>query len=109
LSHGDVWSPVFLASLVMLALYVIDRLILKIYPTRFGRGLHTHAPMDGFVRTFISRRNINLPLFTVGYVAGFGVETIYLIVVWQALTCLYHGARTAWILAYDRPAPQSTA
>jgi phosphatidylglycerophosphate synthase len=106
---GDVWSPVFLASLVMLVLYVIDRLILKIYPTRFGRGLHTHAPMDGFVRTFISRRNINLPLFTVGYVAGLGIETIYLIVAWQAVTCLYHGLRTAWILAYDRPAPAGSA
>jgi phosphatidylglycerophosphate synthase len=105
LSHGDTWSPVFLASLLMLALYVIDRLILKVYPTRFGRGLHTHAPMDGFVRTFISRRNINLPLFTVGYVAGLGIETIYLIVFWQAATCVYHGARTAWILAYDRPTP----
>jgi phosphatidylglycerophosphate synthase len=103
LAEGDVWSPVFVASIVMLALYVIDRLILKVYPTRFGRGLHTHAPMDGFVRTFISRRNINLPLFTVGYATGFGVETIYLIVFWQAVTCLYHGARTAWILAYDRP------
>jgi len=109
LSHGDVWSPVFLASALMLALYVIDRLILKVYPTRFGRGLHTHAPMDGFVRTFISRRNNNLPLFTVGYVAGFGVETIYLIVFWQAATCVYHGARTAWILAYDRPAPAQSA
>ncbi|HWA47371.1 MAG TPA: CDP-alcohol phosphatidyltransferase family protein [Dongiaceae bacterium] len=100
---GDVSSPVFIASLWMLGLYVLDRLILKVYPTRFGRGLHTHAPMDGFVRTFISRRNINLPLFTVGYYAGLGIETIYLMVVWQALTCLYHGARTAWILAYDRP------
>ncbi len=106
---GDVWSPVFLASLLMLALYVIDRLILKVYPTRFGRGLHTHAPMDGFVRTFISRRNINLPLFTVGYLAGRGVETIYLIVFWQAATCVYHGARTAWILAYDRPAAAPSA
>ena len=103
LAQGDVWSPVFVASIVMLILYVIDRLILKVYPTRFGRGLHTHAPMDGLVRTFISRRNINLPLFTVGYVTGFGVETIYLIVLWQAMTCLYHGGRTAWILAYDRP------
>ncbi|WP_119305044.1 CDP-alcohol phosphatidyltransferase family protein [Dongia deserti] len=109
LSQGDVWSPVFLASLVMLLLYMVDRLILKIYPTRFGRGLHTHGPMDGFVRTFISRRNINLPLFTVGYIAGFGIETIYLIVAWQAATCLYHGARTAWILAYDRPAPAGSA
>jgi phosphatidylglycerophosphate synthase len=109
LSQGDVWSPVFLASVLMLALYVIDRLILKVYPTRFGRGLHTHARMDGFVRTFISRRNINLPLFTVGYVTGLGVETIYLIVFWQAVTCVYHGARTAWILAYDRPAPAPSA
>ncbi|HNB28053.1 MAG TPA: CDP-alcohol phosphatidyltransferase family protein [Alphaproteobacteria bacterium] len=100
---GDVSSPVFVASLAMLVLYVLDRLILKIYPTRFGRGLHTHAAMDGFVRTFISRRNINLPLFTVGYYAGLGIEMIYLILLWQALTCLYHGLRTAWILAYDRP------
>ena len=59
--------------------------------------------MDGIVRTFISRRNINLPLFTVGYYLGLGIETIYLMVAWQALTCLYHGVRTAWILAYDRP------
>jgi hypothetical protein len=100
---GDLSSPVFQASLWMLGLYVLDRLILKVYPSRFGRGLHTHAPMDGFVRTFISRRNINLPLFTVGYYAGLGVETIYLILLWQALTCLYHGLRTAWILANDRP------
>ena len=109
LSNGDVWSPVFLASLVMLALYVVDRLILKIYPTRFGRGLHTHAQMDGFVRTFISRRNINLPLFTVGYAMGLGSQTIYLIVFWQAATCVYHGLRTAWILAYDRPAAAKSA
>jgi phosphatidylglycerophosphate synthase len=103
LGGGDVSSPVFVASLWMLGLYVLDRLILKVYPSRFGRGLHTHAPMDGFVRTFISRRNINLPLFTVGYAVGLGTETIYLIVAWQALTCVYHGLRTAWILAYDRP------
>ena len=82
---------------------MLDRLILKVYPTRFGRGLHTHARMDGIVRTFISRRNINLPLFTVGYIAGLGIETIYVMVAWQALTCLYHGVRTVWILAYDRP------
>jgi hypothetical protein len=109
LAAGDLSSPAFLASLLMLALYVVDRLILKIYPTRFGRGLHTHAAMDGFVRTFISRRNINLPLFTVGYMLGLGVQTIYLIVLWQAATCLYHGLRTAWILAYDRPAAMKSA
>ncbi|MGH6892867.1 MAG: CDP-alcohol phosphatidyltransferase family protein [Dongiaceae bacterium] len=109
LAGGDVWSPVFLASLLMFVLYVVDRLILKIYPTRFGRGLHTHAPIDGLLRTFISRRNINLPLFTVGYATGFGVQTIYFIIFWQAATCLYHGTRTAWILTHDRPAAMRSA
>jgi hypothetical protein len=65
--------------------------------------------MDGVVRTFISRRNINLPLFTVGYVLALGVQTIYAIVLWQAATCVYHGLRTAWILAYDRPAAMKSA
>lgn len=105
LSAGDWRSPVFVASLWMLGLYILDRLILKIYPTIFGRGLHTHAKLDAFVRTFISRRNINLPLFTVGYPLGFGVQTIYLIVVWQALTCLYHGIRTFWILKIEKAQP----
>lgn len=109
LSGGDTSSPVWIASLWMLGLYVLDRLILKVYPSRFQKGLHTHAPIDGVMRTFISRRNINLPLFTIGYAAGFGVETIYLIVAWQVLTCVYHGLRTAWILWVEKPSPATPA
>ena len=108
LSGGDWHAPVFIASLWMLGLYILDRLILKVYPTVFGRGLHTHAKMDAVVRTFISRRNINLPLFTIGYPLGLGVQTIYLIVLWQALTCLYHGGRTFWILAIEKAKPGAT-
>jgi phosphatidylglycerophosphate synthase len=106
LTGGDTSSSAWMAGLVMLGLYILDRLILKIYPSKFGRGLHTHAPMDAMVRTFISRRNINLPLFTVGYYLGLGVQTLYLIVVWQALTCLYHGGRTLWILYVEKATPK---
>jgi phosphatidylglycerophosphate synthase len=109
LSGGDWHAPVFIASLWMLGLYVLDRLILKIYPTIFGRGLHTHAKIDATVRTFISRRNINLPLFTIGYPLGLGVQTIYVIVVWQALTCVYHGFRTFWILKVEKARPEAVA
>jgi phosphatidylglycerophosphate synthase len=91
-------DPLWQAAWVMLALYILDRLILAIYRAKYQRGLHTHAPMDAFVRTFISRRNINLPLFTVAYAIGFATEAFYLIVAWQAATCAYHGLRTAWIL-----------
>jgi phosphatidylglycerophosphate synthase len=108
-SLADWHNPVVIASLWMLGLYILDRLILKIYPTIFGRGLHTHAKLDAVVRTFISRRNINLPLFTVAYPLGYGVQMIYFIVFWQAMTCLYHGARTFWILAVEKAKPTSVA
>lgn len=100
----DFSQPLWQAAWWMLALYVLDRLILSVYRAKYKRGLHTHAAMDAFVRTFISRRNINLPLFTVAYATGWGAEAFYFIVLWQALTCLYHGARTLWILATFRPA-----
>jgi phosphatidylglycerophosphate synthase len=99
----DFGQPLWQAAWWMLALYIFDRLILSVYRAKFKRGLHTHAAMDAFVRTFISRRNINLPLFTVAYAAGWGTEAFYFIVLWQALTCLYHGGRTIWILATYRP------
>lgn len=102
---ADFSQPLWQAAWAMLGLYILDRLILAVYRAKYKRGLHTHAAMDALVRTFISRRNINLPLFTVAYALGYGVEAFYFIVVWQALTCAYHGLRTIWILATYRPAP----
>lgn len=96
-------EPLWQAAWVMLVLYVLDRLILSVYRAKYKRGLHTHARMDAFLRTFISRRNINLPLFTAAYAAGYAAEAFYFIVFWQAATCAYHGLRTVWILAFDRP------
>jgi len=91
-------EPAFQAALGLVAFYVLDRLVLAIYKARFGRGLHAHAPIDGLARTVISRRNINLPLFTVGLVLGIGLQVFYFIVLWQVLTVLWHAGRTAWIL-----------
>lgn len=107
LSGGDLGAPVFAASLWMTAFYVADRLVLAIYRNIFKRGLHTHAPIDAAVRTFISRRNVNLPLFTVGVLAGFGTEVFYAIVAWQAATLLWHAGRTFWILAVEKARPHS--
>jgi phosphatidylglycerophosphate synthase len=100
--------PIFQAALLMLALYVADRLVLAVYKARYRRGLHGHSPLDAQVRSFISRRNINLPFFTVALLAGLAVPAFYLIVAWQLLTVLWHAARTAWILA-RRELPQAAA
>src|SRR3546814_4155497 len=90
LAGGDLAAPVFAASIWMTGFYVADRLVLAVYRNLFKRGLHTHAPIDAWVRSFISRRNINLPLFTVGVLAGFGVEMFYVIVVWQIVRSEEH-------------------
>ncbi len=95
-------SPLGIAAILVVAFYVIDRLILKIYPSFFQRAFHTHSKLDGRMRTFIARRNITLPMFIVGYVLGYAVEAFYLIVAWQILTACYHGARTFWIIVIDR-------
>jgi phosphatidylglycerophosphate synthase len=90
------------AAIAIFVFYVIDRVVLKIYPRIFKRAFHTHSRMDGLVRSFISRRNINLPFFTVGYLIGFGREAFLIIVAWQATTTLYHSCRTFWILVVEK-------
>jgi phosphatidylglycerophosphate synthase len=95
-------SSLGIATILVMVFYVVDRLILKIYPLFFQRAFHTHSKLDGRMRTFIARRNITLPMFIVGYVLGLATQAFYLIVAWQILTAAYHGARTFWIIAIDR-------
>jgi phosphatidylglycerophosphate synthase len=90
------------AAIAIVACYALDRVVLKIYPKIFGRAFHTHSRMDGIVRSFIARRNISLPIFTLGWLIGLGREAFYLIAAWQAATLAYHASRTFWILAIER-------
>src|SRR5690606_30083404 len=107
LSGGDTGSAVFAAAIWMTVFYTLDRLVLMVYRARFTRGLHAHSPLDHPARTFITRRNINLPIFTLGVLAGYGVEAFYLIVLWQIVTVVWHAGRTIWILAVERREPAS--
>lgn len=99
----DGWStPLGHAAIAIIVFYVLDRLILKIYPRFFQRAFHTHSRLDGRIRSFIARRNISLPIFMLGYLIGFGREAFFLIVAWQVLTAAYHGSRIFWILVVQR-------
>lgn len=109
LSGGDIRHPLMLLAWISTALYVFDRLVLKVYPTLFQRGLHTHSRLDTMARTFISRRNINLPIFTLGVLAdwllgGRAVATaaFQFVVFWQAVTLVFHAWRTAWIVLIQK-------
>ncbi|HVP27651.1 MAG TPA: CDP-alcohol phosphatidyltransferase family protein [Myxococcota bacterium] len=95
LSGGDLGSPLFHASIWMAAFYAGDRIVTRLFTWRTGRSIHAFTPLDVRMRTVISRRNINLPLFTIGLPLGLGRETFALIVAWQIATFAFHALRLA--------------
>ncbi|MGD9294995.1 MAG: CDP-alcohol phosphatidyltransferase family protein [Roseobacter sp.] len=100
--------PLFDATLWLIFFYIADRLALMVAKKRFGRGLHAVTPLDGFVRTWIARRNVNLVVFTLGVAVGLGPEAFIFITVWQGLTFVWHSLRTAWLYPKARHEPMLT-
>lgn len=95
-------GPLYTAALWLTIFYIADRLALMVAKSRFKRGLHAVTPLDGTVRTWIARRNVNLVVFTIGVGLGFGSAAFLFITVWQGLTFGWHAARTAWLYPKDR-------
>ena len=93
LTGGAFSSPVFQASLWMVALYVLDRLLEKAFKLRTGRSVQDYRPLDVRFRTFAARRNVNLALFAVALPIGLGEAAMYAIVAWQAATAGWHLVR----------------
>ncbi len=95
-------APLYAAALWLTVFYIADRLALMVAKSRFKRGLHALTPLDGTVRTWIARRNVNLVVFTIGVALGLGSAAFLFITVWQGLTFVWHTARTAWLYPKDR-------
>lgn len=95
LAGRDTSAPVFQAALWMTGAYVADRLVTWAFTARTGRSIHAYMPLDVRLRTIISRRNVNLVIFTLGLLAGVAVEAFYVIVAWQVATLAFHAARLA--------------
>jgi len=100
LGSGSTESLPYQAALAMFALYVIDRIVTAIFRQKTGRSIHGATPLDVRMRTFISRRNVNLAFFTVALaidaVAGTSVvalATFYGIVAWQGFSLAWHAQR----------------
>ena len=84
----------------MFGLYVADRLLALAFKSRTGRSIHGYTPLDERLRTFISRRNVNLAVFTVALAVDWALPgwriaeaTFYAIVAWQAASFLWHAQR----------------
>jgi hypothetical protein len=86
----------------MLGVYIVDRLFALVFRSRTGVSIHGCTPLDEKVRTFVSRRNVNLVIFTAALLLdalfpGLGAAWVafYAIVAWQVLSALWHAARLA--------------
>lgn len=93
LSGGDISSGVFQASMWMVVFYVFDRIMEILFTASTGKSIHGHTELDMRMRTFISRRNVNLAVFTVALPLGMAVPAFYGIVAWQAASALFHLSR----------------
>jgi phosphatidylglycerophosphate synthase len=100
LGGGDVSSGPFRASLWLLAFYVLDRAAAGIFRERTGVSIHGFTPLDEKIRTFISRRNVNMALFTVALLIDWvvpghevAIASFYFIAAWQAACFAWHAER----------------
>jgi phosphatidylglycerophosphate synthase len=113
LGGGVASSAPFQLAIWMLAFYTLDRLTAPLFKWRTGRSIHGYASLDVKMRTFISRRNVNLPIFTVALLLDAfapGMHSaevaLYFIVAWQAASLVYHVERVAH---FWRPQPELAA
>lgn len=82
--------PIMLLAYWFTGLYVLDRIVAALFSVRLGQSIHGYRLLDRRMRTFISRRNINLPMFMLGLLAGVPVQIFALITVWQAACLGFH-------------------
>jgi phosphatidylglycerophosphate synthase len=105
---GGPHGPVYELTLWMFGLYTLDRLVAPIFRAMTQKSIHGYAPIDVAMRTFISRRNVNLPVFTVALPLGLGAEAIVLVVAWQAACFVFHAVRCAQVaISLERSASRA--
>ena len=109
LSGGDPFSPVFQASIWLAGLYITDRILETLFKScTGGRSVQDYTPLDARLRTFVSRRNVNLALFTVALPFGLGIEAFYGVVVLQLATVAYHLVRVVQVWGAGEAPPTAT-
>lgn len=90
---GGELGPFMSAALGLAAVYFLDRIVTEIFTRTTGRSIHAFAPIDIRMRTWISRRNINVPIFTLGLLLGIPGVAFAAVVAWQGLTFGFHAVR----------------
>lgn len=84
-----------LALGVILAGYVIQRVMEGVFIARFGIEMHIWRPFDSFFRQITARRNPNLAILTVATLVGAPREGFFAVALWVLVGLIVHGAQIA--------------
>lgn len=82
-----------LALIVILAGYIIQRIMEGIFYSRHGFHIHMWRPFDSFFRTITARRNPNMVILTLSVLFGRPDIGFILVAVWVAVGILVHGVQ----------------
>jgi len=93
LSGGSAASGLFIAALWMTAAYILDRVMEVLFRACTGYSIHGYSKFDARMRTVISRRNVNLAIFTVALPLGLGEPAFLFMAGWQGACMLFHFSR----------------
>lgn len=86
-------TPLWDAYLVILAGYILGRLIEGAFELLGDFVIYSWRPTDSWVRLIIARRNPNLVLLTAGWLAGRPDVGLYAVAVWTAVSTVFLAAR----------------
>ena len=103
LAGGELQSPLVTASVWWFLFYLFDRVMEMLFKASTGQSIHGYTPLDVRMRTFISRRNTNMAVFTLALPLGLGVESFYLMVAWQGVCLAFHLSRVITYWNVDDP------
>ncbi|MEM7544021.1 MAG: CDP-alcohol phosphatidyltransferase family protein [Pseudomonadota bacterium] len=81
------------AFIIILAGYVLGRVIEGIFIAAHGFHIHVWGPSDSFVRVITARRNPNMLIFMVLCILGDPALGFGLVAVWTILTVGFHAVR----------------
>lgn len=98
--HPWIWPSCW----IILATYVIGRVLERGFKKKFGINPFTWRPFDSRFRTIVSRRNIILLIMTAGVIAGSPAEAFAICAAWSILSVIVQGARFVQAVGHSRDA-----
>jgi phosphatidylglycerophosphate synthase len=79
-------QDLLLLCVVILAAYVVGRLIETLFKKTIGYNAYLWQPFDSHFRLIVARRNTILLIMTVGIIAGAAVEAYVVSAIWSVIS-----------------------